>query len=111
MTTNRTSLIIAVCVIAALAVLTISMLPTAQPAAPNASINSAGFSLAQRQGEWTAGVTAEQAYLDQRRGEQDMGPAPDVEQAYLVFRQGEWYAGVNADLVDLNFRRGEWAGQ
>lgn len=44
---------------AALAVLTISMQPTAQPAAPNASVNSAGFALAQRRGEWTAGVTAE----------------------------------------------------
>lgn len=40
-----------------------------------------------------------------------MGPAPDAEQAYLIFRQGEWNASVNEALVSLNFRRGEWTGQ
>ena len=106
MTTNRFSISIAVIVIAALALLTISMLSQSHPSVSK----MAGFSLQQRLGEWTAGVTAQQAYQDQRQGEQAAGHAYNAEQGYLAYGQGEWNAGVNPELAYLNFRRGEWTG-
>ena len=107
MTTNRFSIIFAVSVIAALAVLTISMMARPHAVAstnPNAS-------LAQRRGEWSAGVSAEQAYLDQRQGEQTTGHAIDAQQAYLQFRHGEQTTGANPVLAYLEYRRGEWSGK
>ncbi len=90
MTTNRISMIVAVSIIAALALFTISMLAMPHPGV-SGSDNAASAYLAQRQGEWTAGVTALQAYLDQRYGEQTAGgPVYDAQQAYLNYRRGEW---------------------
>ena len=107
MTTNRFSIIVAVTVIAALALLTISMVASPRSAA---SANPNAY-LAQRRGEWTSGVSAEQAYLDQRYGEQTTGHAVDAQRAYQEFRHGEQTAGVNAALAYLEYRRGEWSGK
>src|SRR6266508_4459109 len=49
-----------------------------------------------RRGEWTAGASAYQAYLDQRYGEQHQGHAINAQDAYLEFRRGEQSTGVNA---------------
>ncbi len=93
MTTNRISMIVAVSIIAALALFTVSMLAMPRPgvSSANSSAIAVNAYLAQRQGEWTAGVTALQAYLDQRYGEQTAGgPVYDAQQAYLNYRRGEW---------------------
>ncbi len=93
MTANRTSTIVAVSVIAALALLTISMLTMPRPGVSTSSglAAEAGAYLAQRQGEWTAGFTALQATLDQRYGEHTAGgPVYNAQQAYLDYRRGEW---------------------
>jgi hypothetical protein len=107
MTTNRFSVVVAVVVIAALALLTVSMI-----AAPrsSASGNSNAY-LAQRQGEWAAGASAQQAYLDQRHEEQTTAHAVNGEQAYQEFRHSEQTTGVNPILAYLDYRRGEWSGK
>ena len=127
MLTNRFSIIIALGAIAALALFTISMV--AQPRSVVSS--NANAYLAQRLGEWTAGVTSEQAYLEQRHEEQTTGHASDAQQAYLEYRHGEQTTGnaanaqdvyrqfrqadeassVNPVLAYLNYRRGEWSGK
>ncbi len=117
MTANRTSTIVAVSIIAALALLTISMLTMPRPAisSSNGLANDAGVYLAQRQGEWTAGVEAVQALLDQRYGEQTAGgPVFSAQHAYLDQRIGEQMAGgpvFSAQQAYLDYRRGEWAGK
>lgn len=113
MTTNRFSLIIAVSVIAALALLTVSMVPSSHNARPANETSAQQAYLAQRQGEWTAGVTAEQAYMEQRQGEQNAGAAISAQQAYMAYREGEWNAGHLYDAAQayLNYRRGEWTGK
>ena len=107
MPTNRFSVVVAVVVIAALALLTVSMI-----AAPrsSASGNSSAY-LAQRQGEWVAGASAQQAYLDQRHEEQTTAHAVNGQQAYQEFRHSEQTTGVNPILAYLDYRRGEWSGK
>ncbi len=117
MTANRISTIVAVSVIAALALLTISMLTMPRPGVSSSSglANEAGAFLAQRQDEWSAGVASLQAYLDQRSGEQMAGgPMFSAQQAYLDQRAGEQTAGgpvFSAEQAYLDYRRGEWAGK
>ncbi|HEX8992205.1 MAG TPA: hypothetical protein VF784_11060 [Anaerolineales bacterium] len=117
MTANRFSTIVAVSVIAALALLTISMLSTPRLgiSSSHGPANEASASLAQRQDEWTAGVAAVQAYVVQRFGEQTAGgPVYSAQQAYLDQRSGEQGAGgpvPNAERAYLDYRRGEWTGK
>jgi hypothetical protein len=80
-------------VIAALALLSVSMLTMPRPGAPSIKglASEASAYLTQRQGEWTAGVVALQTYLDQHYGEQTAGgPVYHAQQAYLDHRRGEW---------------------
>ena len=70
----------------------------------------------QRQGEWASGVSAEQAYLEQRQGEQNIGRTgaasnADAQRAYQEFRHGEQTTGVNPVQAYLEYRRGEWSGK
>ncbi len=117
MTANRFSTIVALSIIAALALLTISMLTMARPgvSSSNGLADETGAFLAQRQGEWTTGVGALQAFLDQRSGEQTAGgPVFNAQQAYLDQRHGEQMAGgpvFNAEQAYLDYRRGEWTGK
>jgi hypothetical protein len=109
MATNRFSLIIAVTVIAALAVLTISMATAARPSSYSRAYDQVELIRAQRY----AAAAAQQAYLDQRHGEQTTGHLVDAQQAYLSFREGEWNAWRldSAAQAYLNYRRGEWSGK
>ncbi len=127
MTANRFSMIVVAIVIAALAVLTISMLPH-QPLLTN-SADSYSQIEKNRAARYEA-AAAQQAYLDQRIGEQTTaqyvdpqqvlqdfrhseqttGQVFDAQQAYLNYREGEWYGGVSPAQADLNYRRGEWTG-
>ena len=106
MLTNRSSQIITVIAVLAIALVTLSMVTTQSP---SGSSQNNGY-LEQRRGEWTSSVSAHQAYLDQRHGEQHAGPAYDSRAAYLEFRQAEQAAGPTAEAVYLAFRRGEWSG-
>ncbi len=126
MTTNRFSILIVLSVIAALAVLTVSMATSPRgPAASSADdqielIRAERYQVAvaqqayldQRRGEWTAGniVAIQPAALPFREAEQ-VASAADAQKAYLLYREGEWNAGVNPALADLNYRRGEWTGK
>lgn len=127
MTTNRFSVIVSLGIVAALALTTISMIASPR----NSVASSPSSNLAFRQGEWNAGASAEQAYLDQRYGEQTAGHVVDAagsydqielaraqshaaaaaEQAYEDFRHGEQTTGVNSTLAYLTYRRGEWSGK
>ena len=107
MTTNRFSVIAAAIVIAALALLTVSMIATPRSVA---STNSNAY-LAQRQGEWAAGASPQQAYLDQRHGEQTIAHAVNGQQTDQEFRHSEQTTGVNPILAYLDYRRGEWSGK
>jgi hypothetical protein len=109
MTTNRFSIMIAVTIIAALAVLTISMVAAPRPSNSSTAYDQVELVRAQRY----AAAAAQQAYLDQRHGEQTTGHVFDAQQAYLTFREGEWNAGQldSAAQAYLNYRRGEWSGK
>ncbi len=110
MTTNRYSLIIAAIVIAALAALTVSMArPPRSPAA--SSLSSFYQPVEQVRGARSEAAAAQQAYLDQRQGEQTTAAYIDPQQAYLRYRQGEWNAGVTSAQAYMNYRRGEWSGK
>ncbi len=138
MTTNRFSFIIVLGVIAALAVLTVSMV-----ASPRTSPSTIAYDQIERiRAAKYAAAAAQQAYLDQRHGEwtageasQTTGAAADAQQisasafdqvelmraanyaaaaaqqAYLDQRRGEWTAGESAADAYLNYRRGEWTGK
>ena len=108
MATNRLSIIIAVTVIAAVAMLTISMVPVSRPANHSTAYDQVELIRAQRY----AAAAAQQAYLDQRHGEQTTGHVYNAQQAYLTYREGEWNAGQLYDAAQayLNYRRGEWTG-
>ncbi len=107
MTTNRFSILIALSVIAALAVLTASMATSPRNPVASRSYDQIELVRVQRYQE----AAAQQAYLDQRRGEQTTAAYVDPQQAYLQYREGEWNAGVNSALAYLNYRRGEWTGK
>lgn len=126
MTTNRFSIIIALSVIAALAVLTVSMV--AAPRHPVASRAYDQIELARV--ERYQAAAAQQAYLDQRRGEwtaghlspvhtaafpfrqaEQLASAADAENAYLIYRKGEWNAGVNPSSAYPIYRPGQRAGK
>ena len=107
MSINRFSLLIALTVIAALAVLTISMVTG--PRHPSASREYDQVEL-DRAARYQA-AAAQQAYLDQRRGEQATGHIYNAQQAFLTYREGEWNAGVTPAQADLIYRRGEWTGK
>src|SRR5512142_3387634 len=97
MTTNRMSLIVALSVIAGLAVLTMSMLIPARHVLSSSAYDQIELIRAGRY----AAAAAQQAYLDQRRGEWTAGKVYDARQAYLDFRHGEWTTGTNPALADL----------
>ncbi len=112
MTTNRFSLIVASSVIAVLAVLTISSMATS-PRKPAVSSAYDQIDL-QRAAQYHA-AAAQQAYLDQRHGEQTVGENHILSDAayrrlvYLQFRRGEWTAGkiVVVRPASLPFRQAE----
>jgi hypothetical protein len=106
MLTNRSSKVITVIAILAIALVTLSMASRQTASSPSQSNGS----LEQRRGEWTTGYSAHQAYLDQRHGEQMAGPAYDAQVALLEFRQGERATGPSAAAAYLAYRRGEWSG-
>ncbi len=130
MTANRFSMIVVAVVIAALAVLTISMATSpSRPVVSNSAVDSysqieiaraARYEAAaaqqaymdQRRGEWTTGqaVSVAQAKLSFRQAEQ-LASAGDAQHAYIVYREGEWNAGVSPAQAYLNYRRGEWTGK
>ena len=111
MPTNRFSLIVALGAIAVLAILTVSMIAAPHTASATSSNDQIELVRAQRY----AAAAAQQAYLDQRRGEWNAGITADnsydriellraenyraaaAEQAYLAQRQGEWNAGAASD--------------
>jgi hypothetical protein len=104
--------------IAALAIMVVVLLTVA--IAPSISLHSPAviqvtgaqnIDLAFRRGEWTTGASANQAYLDQRYGEQHLGLAIDAQAAYQEFRHGEQTTGVSAAKAYLDYRRGEWSGK
>jgi flagellar basal body-associated protein FliL len=107
MLTNRFSKIIVLLVVIAIALVTVSFVNSSSPAYPVPS-NSL---LDQRRGEWMTGASAQQAYLDQRNGEQTTGNLVSPQQAYLDQRIGEQTTGVNIALAYLDYRRGEWSGK
>lgn len=130
MTTNRFSTIVATTAIAALAILTLSMVRL-----PGKSVVSNSKLGAYDQVELVRAAryveaAAKLAYLDQRRGEWMVGQAmpvtgaklsfrqaeqiagaADAQRADLSYREGEWNAGVNPAAAYLNYRRGEWTGK
>lgn len=130
MTTTRFSLIAALAIIAALAVLTVSMAITSRtPDVSNSIVPSYDQLERERAANYQA-AAAQQAYLDQRRGEwmagqslpvtgaklsfrqaEQLASAADAQHAYLVYREGEWNAGVSPDQAYLNYRQGEWSGK
>ncbi len=131
MTANRFSMIVVAVVIAALAVLTISMATSpSKPIAANPGLDSYTQIEMARVARYEA-AAAEQAYLDQRHGEQTTaqyvdpqqvlqdfryseqttGQVYDAQQANLTYREGEWYGGVTPAQAYLNYRRGEWTGK
>ena len=126
MTTNRFSILIALTVIAALAVLTVSMVTSPRKPAISRAYDQIELVRAERY----QAAAAQQAYLDQRRGEwtagnvvairpaglpfrqaEQLASAADTQEAYLLYREGEWNAGVNPAVAYLNYRRGEWTGK
>ncbi len=126
MTTSRISILIVLSVIAALAVLTVSMVTSSRAPAASRAYDQIELIRAQRY----EAAAAQQAYLDQRRGEwtagnvvaiqpaslpfreaEQLASAADAQRAYLLYREGEWNAGVNPALAYLNYRRGEWTGK
>ncbi len=107
MFTNRKFQIAFACVVAAVALLTISMIPARRPIA----MASAYDAIEQMRAARYAPAAAQQAYLDQRHGEWTAGYAYDPQQAYLSFRQGEWTAGTSPAYAYLQYRRGEWSGK
>ncbi len=128
MTANRFPILIVAAVIAALAVLTLSMVP--HQLQPISGVDSYAQIEMDRAARYEA-AAAQQAYLDQRRGEQTTpqyvdpqqvlqdfrhseqttGHVYDAQQANLTYREGEWYGGLSPAQADLNYRRGEWTGQ
>ncbi len=126
MITNRFSILIALSVIAALAVLTVSMVTAPRTSAASRAddqielIRAERYQAAavqqayldQRRGEWTTGnvVAIQRAALPFRQAEQ-LASAADAQKAYLLYREGEWNSGVNPALAYLNYRRGEWTGK
>ncbi len=107
MLTNRKSQIAFACVLAALAVLTMSMIPAQHPIGSANSYDA----IEQVRAARYAAAAAQQAYVDQRHGEWTAGHAYDPQQAYLAFRQGEWTAGTDPAFAYLQYRRGEWTGK
>ncbi len=107
MFTNRKFQIICACVIAAVAVLTMSMIPARRPAATANAYDAIELARAARY----AAAAAQQAYLDQRHGEWTAGHTYDSQQAYLDYRQGEWTADTSPAFAYLQYRRGEWTGR
>jgi hypothetical protein len=106
MTTNRFSLIVALSVIAALAVLTISMMTAPRTASSTSSYDQIELLRAQR---YHAAAAQQYDQIDLMRAERYKAAA--LQQAYQAFRHGEQTTGVNSALADLNYRRGEWAGK
>ncbi len=131
MTANRSSKIIVLSVIAALAALTAAMaVSPRKPAMTNTAPDSSAQIEAVRV-ERDTEAAAQQAYLDQRHGEQTTaqyvdpqqvlqdfrhseqttGHLYDPQQADFLYREGEWYGGVTPAQAYLNYRRGEWTGK
>jgi hypothetical protein len=111
MFTNRNfNLFIAVTLVVTLVVLIV--LTVAPSAAAPTNSDSA---LQQRRGEWTTGVSSQQAYLDQRHGEQTTGTVLNASDINFAFRHAEEMAGVSDELASqaayLAYRRGEWSGK
>lgn len=112
-TRNSNLYLIGALAILVVVLLTFAVAPSITVSAP-ASIPVTGaqnINLDFRRGEWTAGASAEQAYMDQRYGEQHQGLAIDAQAAYQEFRHGEQTTGVNAAKAYLDYRRGEWSGK
>ncbi len=130
MSTSRFSMIVAIGAISVLAVLTISMATSlGKPGVASSDLRAYDQIEVDRAARYEA-AAAQQAYLDQRRGEWTAGQvvsvpqaklsfrqaeaiasAADAEHAYLVYREGEWNAGVSPAQAYLNYRRGEWTGK
>ncbi len=130
MTTNRFSMIVAVSAISVLAILTISMAASLRKPDTAGSASRAYDQIELDRVARYEAAAAQQAYVDQRRGEWTTGQAvavphaslsfrqaeqiaraSDAQQAYLMYREGEWNAGVSPAQAYLNYRRGEWAGK
>ncbi len=107
MFTNRKFQIAFACVVAAVALLTMSMIPARHPAVSANAYDA----IEQVRAARYAAAAAQQAYLDQRQGEWTAGHAYDAQQAYLSYRQGEWTAGTGPAFAYLQYRRGEWSGK
>ncbi len=106
MATNRFSIIVVLGALAALALFTVSMATSPHNLTASRSYDQIELVRAERY----AAAAAQQAYLDQRHGEQTTAKYIDPQQAYLAYREGEWTAGVNPAVAYLNYRRGEWTG-
>ncbi len=112
-TRNSNLYLISALAILVVILLTFAIAPSITASAPSIIpvTGAQNINLEFRRGEWTAGASANQAYLDQRYGEQHQGLAIDAQAAYLEFRHGEQMTGVNAANAYLDYRRGEWSGK
>ena len=106
MFTSSISKFLIVLIVVSIAVLTVSMTPFSKPA-----VNSQSNGLQeQRRGEWSAGVSPEQAYLNQRYGEWTAGETvvyfadrsyDPIEQVRLDLSNGHLAADSSYDQVEL----------
>jgi hypothetical protein len=111
MFTNRSFNLFLAAGIALTIVAFVVLIVTPSAAAPTNSDSA----LQQRRGEWTTGVSPQQAYLDQRQGEQTTDIVVDASNIDFAFRHAEEMTGVKDELAYqaayLALRRGEWSGK